>query len=387
MQHYYLEYYQPENKPNFSAPPPREPLKVAPPPALQEYCTLSLAAPPIVTYWSNVPYALRSQSGYPTPYLEPVVQAISGGICLGHSSVGDPREVNVLKLHGTAYSQSLGLSPPSSNLSRPGYTIPAEGVITSGGLLWGSSPRSKPLPCNPKLVSALLKALKYNSWCEVLEFGDCFVLPASEDEILSLFAEVCRSNTTLLSLSFPPRAADASPIVPKTNKYVLYTQISDALLSNPRPLFSSFDFTNCRLGDEGVCALLPGLTRLFSRRNTLTSLKFAGNNLSARGVALICEALLGGDSSSPFFHLTELSFGGNPWCADPNAIPVQHLNTIIRISPHLERLNLEATDGVFPIQFMKFDLIGSGCPLVDLTVGGFQLPPGGVSFPPHATLT
>jgi hypothetical protein len=386
MQHYHPEYYNPENKPNFPAPAPKDLLSTAPP-VLPEYAMLCRAVQPTQAYWSNISYGTRSQSGYPTLYLESVVQAISGVICLNHSSVGDPQEINVLKLHGTAYSQSLGVSStPPNPTNRPGYPVLANCQIVAGGLVWGSAPRTNPLPCNPHLLSALLKTLKHNSWCQVLVFGDCFVPSSSEDDILTLFADVCRTNTTLLSISFPPRAVDATPILPRTGKYQLWARIGDALLSNPRPLFSSIDFTNCHLGDEGVRALLPGLARLFSHRNTLASLKFNGNNLSAIGIAMICESLLASDSSSPFFHLTELSFGGNPWCANPNTIPVQLLNAVVRLSPHLQTLDLEATDGVFPIQLMKFDLLGSSCPLVDLAVGGFRLAPGGVCTSRHSSI-
>jgi hypothetical protein len=376
MQHYHAEYYQPENKPNFPPPPlPDTVVLRTDPPPIPEFVILCRATQPPETYWSDVSFQTRSFFAFPTPYLESVARAISGMICHGHSSVGDPQEINVLRLHGAAYCQSLGVSSSSTrrliDLTRPGYFVPSDGQIVSGGLVWGSGLRTNPLPCNPRLVSALLKSLRYNSWCQVLEFGDCVVPHIAEDSILRLFADVCRTNTTLLSITFPPRQATASPILPLSPQSQLWSQISDALLSNPRPLFSSFDFTNCHLGDEGVRALCPALRRLFSRRNSLMSIKFNGNDLSAMGVELICEAMLAGDGSSPFFHLTELSFGDNPWCGGhPQAIPVRHISAIIRCSPHLQKLNLEATDDLFPIHSLKADLIESGCPLTDLALGG-----------------
>jgi hypothetical protein len=381
MQHVHQVYYTPENKPNIGPPPPREATKCNPP-AVKDYDILCRTQSHPSAYWSDVPFTDRQKMGFPTPCLPAVAEAVGGTLSLNHSSVGDPQEINVLKLHGSAYAQSIQRQPSSSprpDPSRPGYPVISDCQIASGGLYWGSTPRSNPLPCNPRILSALLETLKFNSWCHVLEFGDCFIPSKVEDEILGLMADVCRCNTTMISLSFPPRAPSAPPVGPNTSQYQLWAKIGEALATNPNPLFSSLDFSNCHLGDDGIRAILPGLKRLFSMRNVISSLKFNNNNLSGLGVAMICDALLEGNFSAPFSSLSELSFGDNPWCGLPNQVPMQQLSVIIRLSPQLQKLNVGSSDGLFSIHLLANDLIGSCCPLSELVLGGSPLNQAGVS--------
>jgi hypothetical protein len=383
MQHVHPAYYKAENKPTIGPPPPRDLTKCYPP-AVQDYEALCRVKPPPRAYWSDIPFTERQKLGFPTPYLSAVAQAVSGALFADHSSVGDPQEINVLKLHGSAYAQSLQIQPsfsPRPNQFNPGHPVIGECQIASGGLYWGSPARSNPLPCNPRIVSSLLATLKYNSWCHVLEFGDCFIPSQSEETILGLMADVCRCNTTLISISFPPRAKDAPPVRPNTPQSQAWTKIGEAMAMNPSPLFTSLDFSNCHLGDDGIRAILPGLKRIFSMRNVIASLKFNNNNLSGVGVALICDALLEGNFSAPFSSLSELSFGDNPWCGVPAQVPMQQLSLIVRLSPQLRKLNVGSSDDLFPIHLLMNDLIGSGCPLSELVLGGSPLAQAGVRFP------
>ena len=382
MQHVHPDYYNPENKPTIGPPPPHEIIKCSPP-VISDYGTLCRTKSPRPAYWSDIPFAERQELGFPTPYLFAVGQAVSGVLCHNHSSVGDPQEINVLKLHGSAYAQSLGVRPsstPRPSSLRPGYAVIAECQIASGGLYWGSPPRANPLRCNPRIASSLLATLKYSSWCHVLEFGDCYIPSQSEASILDLMADVCRCNTTLISISFPPRAPDALPIRQGTPQYESWTKIGECLAMNPSPLFSSLDFSNCRLGDDGVRAILSGLKRIFSLRNIITSLRFNNNGLSGLGVAMICDALLEGNLSAPFSSLSEFSVGGNPWCGLPNQIPVKQLGLIVSLSPRLQKLDVGSSDGLFPIPLLVHDLISSVCPLRELVLGGSPLVQAAVSL-------
>lgn len=379
MQHVFPEYYGAENKPNIPPPPPKDIAKTRPP-ALPEYVTLCRSNDPPRVFWCDVPIDERMKFGFPSPYLGAVAEAVSGILCLNHSSIGDPQEINVLKLHGSVYSKCQGTNRDSlsrANNHRPGYHLLPNSRIASGSLVWGTYPRVESVPCNSKIVCALLRTLQHNSWCQVLEFGESFIPETALLDVLPLMRDLCRSNTSLISIAFPPRAADSPPLSPSSPVFKLWAEIGNAIVQNPRPLFTSLDFSNCYLGDEAVRAILPGLKRIFAMRNVLTSVKFSNNHLSGVGVALICESLLGGDTLTPFCSLTELSFGNNPWCSNPNTTPIRQLGEIIKLSPQLQLLNLHSLDENFPIHMIKGELMGSPCPLTELVLGGAKLREGG----------
>jgi hypothetical protein len=320
----------------------------------------------------------RAQACLP-PWLFPSLIAAVNGTLLQNCY---PREISILQLHGSAYGRA---TPPNSNLDSPLLPIYPrlnDGRILVGGMAWGGfSPPSQypPLPCNPRIVSAALKALARNAYADTLTFGRCVVENFTEylSCALAPMEDLCLYNRSLVALAFP--RSPVNPLPPLA--LPTWESISSAICRNPAPSFRALDFTGCYLGDVCASILCPALMHLFASRISLISLRFDENNLTEKGVQMILDAILTPSASKQnYVSLVELSFGSNPWNGNPALAPVAALSALLSLSPSLRFLNLESTNGVFPVASIIPALTSSGCPLECLRLGGSAVDPAQVSM-------
>ena len=197
----------------------------------------------------------------------------------------------------------------------------------------------------------------------------------SQQAALGAMVQVCRWNTFISSLSFPPlREVDRAAIGRIAE---VWGMIGEALWSNPRPLFTSLNFYKSYLADIGLDQILPALDRLFSsnqRALAPVSLSFEECELTARGVSNILS-LLGSDSVS-LSSLQQLSVGRNPWVVHGDTGPhIDRLVTVLKKASLLRMLNVESSLGVFPMAALSEALCASACPLAAIKLAGSPVPP------------
>lgn len=278
--------------------------------------------------------------------------------------------LDILSLHGDSYlSSSYYIDVKVGDAVVSNNTFPyainmTTGSISAGGVWWyGRVYKDKELVCNAHIAASAIKALTFSRFFHTLSFKKCAL--SGETAHLAVLREMiplCRFNTCLMAIAFPPIAIPGGSV--SLTYLDLYNQIGQALVSNQRPLFSSFDFSKCNINDKLLHSLLPGLSRLFvNLMIPPVSLKFNNNFLTSTGVSSICRMLL----ASPLVRLMELSFGGNPWCHAPD---IQSLEAIIKNASSLCILNVESTQNNFPIQILRNVLTFSVCPLRELYVAG-----------------
>jgi hypothetical protein len=202
---------------------------------------------------------------------------------------------------------------------------------------------------------------------------------AGQQEALTAMVQVCRWNTFISSLSFPPLLEVDKAAIGRIAE--VWAMIGEALWSNPRPLFTSLNFYKSYLGDVGLDQMLPALDRLFSsnqRALAPVALSFEECELTARGVANILGLL-----SSDFVSLNslqQLSIGRNPWVSQGDAgLHVDRLVSVLRKASLLRVLNVESSVGGYPMAVLSEALCASACPLMVIKLAGSPVPPQLVS--------
>jgi hypothetical protein len=197
---------------------------------------------------------------------------------------------------------------------------------------------------------------------------------------LSAMADICRTNTHLAGICFPYVSADGgAPLQPAVAaKYAAaWKNVAEALLANPKPQFVSFDFSGSRLDDAAVSHLVPALVRLFSASQCglrPVSLCFKDNDLTAAGVAALCDKVL---KVADLNALQGLSFGGNEWTDTGSGLnAVDAVISVVKRCPALKTLDVQAKCRYFPgLPALHAALAGTACPLEEISVGGAPVVP------------
>lgn len=333
--------------------------------------------------WGSLSNKQRFREQCPVILMEGLVQGLQRRLL----ELSIPGLLSVLHMHGPEYA----VASSSTNANRKLVLIPVSGYplykvyedysVSSGDVQWyGIRPKGpRELACNGKIAVSALRALPFASSFHTLSFQDCALMSVEEqrDAILAM-VEVCRWNIYLTSLQFPPLCIS---LTKGGTRYVeLWAQVGEAIWSNPRPLFTSLDFSGCGLGDFAMSQLLPALTRLFSSQQhglAPVALLFSDCALSENGVASILHMMSGQDAPTgntiSLRSLQRLSFGGNPWNGAAD-VALQGLLNVLRQASGLRYLDLESSVIIVPVMDLSRVLVESSCPLRVLKLAGSAVP-------------
>ena len=327
------------------------------------------------TLWTHFPNRERLDRNCPPHRLPGLVDS-----CTGQLLVGAPTgTVRIFDLHGTEYGKSSNTSSLSSvSLQRsflePAYDCCEDGSVLAGDIRWHlpSLTKETRLMALEQVVVGALRAIVNSQSIHTLSF-DRTSLPTVNAQLASLEAmvDVCRQNCTLASISFP--YCDVPDTAPKITE--AWLNMGKALISNPKPRFTSIDVRGGNMGDAGLIALLPGLVRLFHPTQGLglrpVSLRFDNNNLSAAAVWELCTKLL---HHCDLSDLQELSLGANPWTDTTQHDAASAVVRVVKSAPALRVLNVQSKFRSFPqLPALQAALVESACPLETLAVGGSPL--------------
>jgi hypothetical protein len=194
-----------------------------------------------------------------------------------------------------------------------------------------------------------------------LSFARC-ILAADSDprQIYAAMADVCKHNSSLTSIDFPRHG--------RANGW---EELSEALLQNQLPLFTSINAGGTQLDDVSLELLLPSLLRLYDKAQlglSPVSLCFEDNRLSDAGIARLCTQLV---AVADLSRLQAVSFGDNPWVGEGSATA---LIKLLRMARSLQRLDIRARGRTFPhMNDLVAALLESKCPLAEFAVGGHAL--------------
>ena len=340
--------------------------------------------------WAAVDNSNRVASHCPVVLLDGLVKAVTGRLL----DQSPPGVLYILHLHGPEYALSSAHVRPQKFLhmaavTQATYSIGDDYSVTAGGIQWYGTRMAvdRLLPCDPRIAVSALRALSFSRNFHTLSFRHT-ALTSVQDLKAALLAvlEVCRWNTVLSALSFPPIAPEGRKALVSSVEAgkvaELWAMIGTAIWSNPRPLFTSLIFNGSYLGDLGVNQLLPALSRLyFSSQRALAPVAICLDDcgLSPRGTADLLALLCSNEVA--LASLQELSLGGNPWL-DPrdNGRVVTVLLQLIMKATALRFLNVESTSAVLPMASFAEVLCNSPCPFEIIKLAGSAVPPEQVFF-------
>ena len=325
--------------------------------------------------WAHVPNRERLNRNCPPHRLPGLVDSCTGQLLMGAPT----GTVRIFDLHGTEYGKSSN-TPFLSDVSfgrttvEPGYELCGDGSMLAGGIRWHLPSQTKEtrLVALEQVVVGALRAIVNSQSTHTLNFDrTCMANLGGQLTALEAMVDVCRHNGSLTSISFPYCNVPAT--APKITE--AWLNMGKALISNPKPRFTSIDVRGGNMGDAGLIALLPGLVRLFHPTQGLglrpVSLRFDNNNLSAAAVWELCTKLL---HHCDLSDLQELSLGANPWTDTTQHDAVSAVVRVVKSAPALRVLNVQSKFRSFPqLPALQAALVESACPLETLAVGGSPL--------------